>query len=67
MPEEFTLEEVLGNRSAVLRDERSLLALTLIVDRVGDELTLKYVPELRFFYDETAAEGARIDQLLKDI
>lgn len=34
---------------------------------LGPRLGLRYMPELKFFYDETFDHGARIDQLLKSI
>jgi ribosome-binding factor A len=35
--------------------------------RLGPRLGLRYMPELKFFYDESFDHGARIDQLLKSI
>lgn len=33
--------------------------------RIGEELELRFVPELNFVYDSSAETGSRIDQLLK--
>ncbi len=34
---------------------------------IGQEVPLKYVPELRFFLDDTMAYAAKMNSLLKDI
>lgn len=34
---------------------------------IGDRLTMRYVPELRFEYDESVERGRRMDELLKNI
>ncbi len=34
---------------------------------LGDRLDLRYMPELKFFYDESFDYGARIDKLLKSL
>jgi ribosome-binding factor A len=34
---------------------------------LAGELNLRYMPELRFFYDESFDYGSRIDELLKSI
>ena len=33
--------------------------------RIAEELDLRYVPDLKFVYDESAQTGSRIDELLK--
>jgi hypothetical protein len=38
MPEEFALDQILGQRAAVDRHERSFAAQTLFVNRAGDQL-----------------------------
>lgn len=35
--------------------------------QLADSLSLRRVPELRFFYDESIEHGARIESLLKEI
>ena len=42
-------------------------ALGFIKRRMAQELTLRYMPELEFFYDESLDYGERIDQLLETI
>ena len=37
----------------------------LLRRKIGEELELRYVPELNFRYDESSAAGNRIDYLLK--
>jgi ribosome-binding factor A len=34
---------------------------------VGDQLTMRYTPELIFYFDETIEKSARIDQTLQEI
>ena len=34
---------------------------------LGDRLTMKFVPELRFHYDESIERGRRIEALLDDV
>ena len=34
--------------------------------KIGEELELKFVPDIRFEYDDSAIVGARIDQLLDE-
>ncbi|MEZ4462032.1 MAG: 30S ribosome-binding factor RbfA [bacterium] len=34
---------------------------------LGDRLTMRYVPELRFEYDESVERGRRMDELLRTI
>ena len=40
-------------------------AKSFLKKRIGDELTLRYVPDLQFVYDESAETGSRIEELLK--
>lgn len=40
-------------------------AKSFLKKRVGEELNLRYVPELVFVYDESAETGSRIEELLK--
>ena len=35
--------------------------------RLGDELPLKFVPQLRFRYDESVERGRRIEALLEEV
>ena len=35
--------------------------------KIASELKLRYTPQLSFFYDESLAQGARIDHLLAEI
>jgi ribosome-binding factor A len=42
-------------------------ALGFIKRTLAGQLGLRYMPELRFFYDESFDYGSRIDQVLKSI
>ncbi len=42
-------------------------AAPFIRSELAGRLRLKRVPELRFFYDDSAARGARIDRILKNL
>ena len=35
--------------------------------KLGEKLTMKYVPEVEFRFDESAVKGRRIDELLSDL
>lgn len=35
--------------------------------RLGDQLSMRYTPELRFSYDESVQRGRRIEELLDDV
>ena len=39
----------------------------LIRYHLGQKLTLKYTPRLRFYYDNTLEQAERIDQLIENI
>ena len=39
----------------------------LIRYHLGQNLTLKYTPQLRFYYDNTVEEAERIDHLIENI
>ena len=47
---------------SILRDHRKYLK-----KRIGEELNLRFTPELRFRYDNSEEQGHRIDQLLTKI
>ncbi len=47
---------------AVLRGARGYVR-----GRLGEDLTLKYLPELHFELDRTLAQAARIEELLQDL
>ena len=47
---------------SILKDHRKYLK-----KRIGEELNLRYTPELRFRYDNSEEQGHRIDQLLTKI
>ena len=42
-------------------------AKSFIRSELGKRLTVRHVPEIRFFHDDSEARGARIDSLLKDL
>ena len=39
----------------------------LIRHHLGQKLTLKYTPQLRFYYDNTMEQAERIDHLIEEI
>ena len=51
--------------------ERAMLCLehaaNFIRSELASRLHVKRMPELRFFYDDSSAEGARIERILKDL
>jgi ribosome-binding factor A len=51
--------------------EKSLAGLTRAASFIRSELArrlrVRRIPELRFFYDDSAVRGARIDKILKDL
>jgi ribosome-binding factor A len=42
-------------------------AAPFIRKQLGDTIVLKYTPELHFYYDDSMAVGARMEELLKQI
>lgn len=54
-----------ASREEVLAGLRS--ASGFIRSKVGKQLKLRYVPTIEFFYDESADEAQRIDDLLKQV
>jgi len=42
-------------------------AKSFIRSELGERLRIKHIPELRFFHDDSAAKGARIDSILKHL
>ncbi|MPZ75037.1 MAG: 30S ribosome-binding factor RbfA [Deltaproteobacteria bacterium] len=53
------------DKDAVLAGLKS--ATGFIRSRAGKQLKLRYVPTLEFFYDQSADEAQRIDDLLKRV
>lgn len=51
------------DRQAAVEGFRS--ARAFLKRRLAPELTLRYMPELEFFYDDTFDQAARINQILK--
>ena len=47
---------------SILKDHRKYLK-----KRIGEELNLRYTPDLRFRYDSSEEQGYKIDQLLTKI
>lgn len=47
--------------------EALIHAKNLLKRRVGQELKLRYVPDLHFYYDSSVKEGSRIESLLNSI
>jgi len=55
-------------KGAVADVEKALIKATpFLKKRVGEEMSLRVVPSLRFIYDDTFDKASRIDQLLKDV
>jgi len=54
-----------GVRNEALAGLKS--ATGFIRSRVGKQLSLRFVPTLEFFYDETEDQAQRIDDLLKQV
>jgi len=57
-----TLEKDPKISEEALRGARGLLR-----KKVGEELNLRYTPNLQFYYDETVAEGHKIETLLNSL
>jgi ribosome-binding factor A len=55
-----TPEQVQDSIKGLLRARKHINAL------LADRLDLRYIPKLRFIYDETAAKAQRMEQLLRD-
>ena len=53
-----TIEELLD----IIKSKHNLIRF-----HVGKNLTIKYTPELRFYYDDTLLYCQRIDELIKKI
>jgi ribosome-binding factor A len=59
---------VMGDQAEVDRTMACLEhAANFIRSELGRRLRVKRIPELRFFYDDSAVRGARIERLLKDL
>jgi len=61
----FTILGGSADKDAVLTGLKS--ATGFIRSRAGKQLKLRYVPTLEFFYDQSADEAQRIDDLLKQV
>lgn len=58
---------VLGTEEEKKETAEGLKAATGFLKReVGRALSLRYVPELRFIYDDSAERSARIEELLRE-
>ena len=42
-------------------------AATFVRSELGRRLHIKRIPELRFYYDDSSAKGARIERILKNL
>jgi ribosome-binding factor A len=59
---------VIGGEGAVERTMTCLEhAASFIRSELGKRLRVRRIPELRFFYDDSAVQGARIEKILKDL
>lgn len=58
---------VMGSEEEKRETAEGLAAATGFLKReVARALSLRYVPELRFIYDDSAERGARIEELLRE-
>jgi ribosome-binding factor A len=59
---------VIGGESETARASACLEhAARFIRSELGRRLRVKRIPELRFFYDDSALRGARIEKILRDL
>jgi ribosome-binding factor A len=59
---------VLGSEEEKQQTAEGLQAASGFLKReVAKALSLRYVPELRFLYDDSAERGARIEELLREV
>lgn len=59
---------VLGSEEEKRQTAEGLQAATGYLKReVAKALSLRYAPELRFLYDDSAERGARIEELLREV
>jgi ribosome-binding factor A len=59
---------VMGGEADVARSVACLeSASNFIRSELGRRLRVKHVPDLKFFYDDTAIKGARIEKILKHL
>ncbi len=56
-----------GVRTPEEADQGFARAMGYIKRSLGEQLDLRYMPDLKFFYDESFDYGSRIDNLLKAI
>ena len=56
-----------GKQSSRAAAEGFQSAMGYIKRNLAGQLKLRYMPELRFFYDESFDYGSRIDELLKSV
>ena len=42
-------------------------ACSFIRSELARRLTVKYVPDLKFLYDDSGVKGARIEEILRDL
>ncbi len=58
---------VLGDEETVRDATRGLIrARKYITGRIAENIDLRYVPELRFLFDDTAARADRIERILRE-
>jgi len=59
---------VLGDSAAITRTQEALARLHHhLRSEIGHRLNLRYVPELNFFYDDSLAYAAHIEEILHQI
>ncbi len=57
-----------GGEERIQNIQRGFQSASGYIKRVlSDELDLRYMPELKFFYDESIDYGARIEEVLKSL
>lgn len=67
VPESAEQATTLGPTKAQLDEISRCLqsVISLLKKRIGAELSLRYVPQLHFHYDDSSQRGSRIDYLLR--
>lgn len=59
---------VLGDEQKKLDSSQALeRAVSFIQHEIGRKMKLKYIPKIRFVYDHSLEEGARIEKALKEL
>jgi ribosome-binding factor A len=65
--QEFRGDAFLSEAEKELINKAFARFIPLLRRSIAKELSLRYVPQLKFFYDESCERGAKIDFLLKKV